>query len=701
MIDYSEEQITLANYPLNGKLFLAGLAGSGKTTIAKAFLQNLFSEGVPGNEILILVPQRSLGLAYQETLATIPELNGGFPTIQTMGGIAQRMIRLFWPVVAAQAKFTHPELPPNFLTLETAQYYLMKVCQPLFEKNYFESIRAKKPRIMSQILDNLNKAAVVGFNHLEISEKLKTAWNQLPGHLHAYDEAQDCANAFRDFCLGHNLLDFSLQFSLFANFLWKSVICREYLYSQYSAIIYDNCEEDVPVSHDIMLDWLPRFSRALIIKDEEAGFRSFLGADPFNAERLKEVSDEQVNINGNWISSPEIESLKSIFKVSLSKEPFNTPVSASLNAVSFHHSLYYPKMMDTITDQIEELIKQGTLPGDIAILAPFVSDALRFQIQHRLNKRNIQLISHRPSRSLREETITNVMLTWAKIAHPQWGLVPTSYEIRIALNRSLTGIDPIRADLLIRVLYQPKNEYWLGDINDIRADMRERITETVSEKYQTLQNWIHNYRQSPTELDIFLARLYGEVLSQPGFGFHENFSAAGIAAKLIESIHKFRRIVQSDIALSSENFAKEYISMVEEGVIAALYMESWEPPPLDSVYLAPAYSFLMQNRSVKVQIWIDIGSMGWWQRLMQPLTQPYVLSRNWIQGQKWTDIDEYTTNQNNLMKLTIGLLRRCQEKLILHTTGYNESGNEERGPLLQAVQKILRYYNRPKGHNNV
>ena len=701
MIDYSEEQKTLAIKALNNKVFLSGLAGSGKTTIGKVFLQNLLIEGMPGNQILILVPQRSLGLIYQELLESISELNGGFPSIQTMGGISQRMIRLFWPIIAAQSGFNHPELPPNFLTLETSQYYLMKVCQPYFENNYFQSIRAEKPRIMSQILDNLNKAAVVGFNHLEISEKLKSAWNMEPGHLHAYDEAQECANAFRNFCLEHNLLDFSLQFSLFSNFLWKSVICREYLSSQYSAIIYDNCEEDVPVAHDILLDWIPRFSNALIIKDEEAGFRSFLGADAVSADRLKTVCDQQIQIEGNFISSPEINRLKSIFKISLTREPFYENVTNPLGAVSFHHNLYFPKMMDTIADQIEELILQGYQPGNIAILSPFVSDALRFQIQYRLNKKNIQLISHRPSRSLREETVTNVLLTWAKIAHPQWGLKPSSYEVRIALNRTLEGIDPIRADLIIRILYQPKGENWLGDINEIRADMRERITETVIERYQALQNWIEDYRKSPAELDVFLSRLFGEVISQPGYGFHENFSAAGIAANLIESIHKFRRIVQSDIALNSEQFAKEYVSMVEEGVVAALYLESWVAPPLDAVYLAPAYTFLMQNRSVKVQIWVDIGSMGWWQRLMQPLTQPYVLSRNWLKDQKWTDINEYSTNQNNLMKLTLGLLRRCEEKIILHTTGYNESGNEERGPLLQAAQRILRHYNKPKEQNNV
>jgi hypothetical protein len=40
-----------------------------------------------------------------------------------MGGIAQRMIRLFWPYVLEQIEF-NKDTPPTFLTMETSQYYL-------------------------------------------------------------------------------------------------------------------------------------------------------------------------------------------------------------------------------------------------------------------------------------------------------------------------------------------------------------------------------------------------------------------------------------------------------------------------------------------------------------------------------------------------------------------------------------------------
>ena len=57
--------------------------------------------------------------------------------------------------------------------------------------------------------------------------------------------------------------------------------------------------------------------------------------------------------------------------------------------------------------------------------------------------------------------------------------------------------------------------------------------------------------------------------------------------------------------------------------------------------IAPAYTFLMNNQPVSYQFWLDIGSRGWFERLYQPLTHPYVLSKQWTPGDKWTDEREF------------------------------------------------------------
>lgn len=131
--------------------------------------------------------------------------------------------------------------------------------------------------------------------------------------------------------------------------------------------------------------------------------------------------------------------------------------------------------------------------------------------------------------------------------------------------------------------------------------------------------------------------------------------------------------------------------MVQDGVIAAQYVHSWQLQPDDAVLLAPAYTFLMSNRPVDYQFWLDVGSRGWWERLYQPLTQPYVLSRGWPRDAIWTDADEHEARQETLHRLTQGLIRRCRCKVYMGLSGLGEHGREQKGRLLQVIQRILRH----------
>jgi hypothetical protein len=137
------------------------------------------------------------------------------------------------------------------------------------------------------------------------------------------------------------------------------------------------------------------------------------------------------------------------------------------------------------------------------------------------------------------------------------------------------------------------------------------------------------------------------------------------------------------------DLGKEYIAMLEDGVIAASYVESWKSENKEAVLVSPAHTFIMLNRPVTYQFWIDPGSSGWYQRLTQPLTHPYVLSREWEPGRLWTDADEVQVNQQSMARLISGLLLRCRERVYLGISELGESGFEQRGELLRAFQKVL------------
>ncbi len=687
MTNLSLTQLQVIESPLDIRLFVSGSAGTGKTTAGIERLRYLLEQGIPADSILMLTPQRTMQEPYLDLLTSPERRAGGEVTSATIGGLAKRMCDLFWPMAAEAAGFKNPDQPPVFLTLETAQYYMAYLVRPLLEQGYFQSLTIDRNRLYSQILDNLNKAAVVGFPYTEIGSRMDVAWYGDPGQRRIYQDAQECATLFREFCLQHNLLDFSLQLEIFTNILWPQEQVQNYLKQSYRHLIYDNVEEDAPRAHDIIHEWLADFDSALLIYDNDAGYRYFLGGDAVTGFALSEVCDERIEFMESFVSSEDVIQLSNTLVSALTHQ--ETEAGNLNNTMEFILAHYYPEMLDDIVARIRSLIEQDSIPpAEIVVLAPYLSDALRFSITHRLDQAGIPSRTHRPSRSLRSEVGSQTLLTLSALAHPYWNVHPTKFDVTHALMFAL-NTDLIRAQLLTEIVYRQK-DIRLSNFEEIKPEMQERITYLLGEKYTILRTWLNDYReQVPLPLDFFLRKIFGEVLSQPEYGFHHNEDAIRVAASLIESIKKFRYAMESSYTNPDFDLGREYLAMLEDGVIAAQYLESWRSENKDSVLVAPAHTFLMMNHPVSVQFWLDPGSSGWVQRLSQPLTQPYVLSRHWQPGRLWMDTDEVNAETESLARLVSGLLSRCREKLFLAIADLSETGFEQRGTLLRAFQKVI------------
>ncbi len=700
MPELTFEQRSIVEAPVTSKIFLRGPAGTGKTTTAVERLKFLLASGIPADQMLILTPQRTLQDPYIDILHSPEMIPGGEATPATIGGLARRMVDLFWPLAAETAGFAHPDQPPVFLTLETAQYYMARIVRPHLEEGYFESVTMDRNRLYSQIIDNLNKAAASGFSYTEIGERLSGAWGGDPAQRRVYADAQACASEFRAYCLEHNLLDFSLQLEIFVHILWNDPAAQAYLTGSYRHLIYDNPEEDIPLAHDLLAAWLPAFDSALIVFDDGAGYRRFLGADPESALGLAALCDETITLQESFIINEGLAWLSASLGEIIQPISGEMPAGRLDDELSIASAHFYPEMLDGVADEIERLVvEEKTPPGEIVVLAPYLSDALRFSLMNRLEAKGIPVRSHRPSRSLREEPASQCLLTLAALAHPGWDIHPTTFDFAYMLMQSIEGMDLVRAQLLTKIVYRPR-DLTLGTFDQIVPEMQERITYLLGGRYTVLREWLEAYRtEAPQPLDHFLRRLFGEVLSQEGFGFHRNFDSSKVAASLIESVQKFRwamKGTENDNSASQASnigpiasLGLEYLAMLQDGVIAAQYVSAWNTAPDDAVLLAPAYTFLMSNRPVDVQFWLDAGSGGWVERLFQPLTHPYVLSRHWPPQRIWTDADEVEANNATLARLLRGLLLRCRVRIYLGLTELGESGYEQRGALLRAFNRVL------------
>jgi hypothetical protein len=676
-------------------------------------LLHLLASGIPAEQILVLVPQRTLASPYYEALSSTKAPAGGQVDVATVGGLARRTIDLFWPLVAESAGFARPNVRPRFLTLETAQYHMDRILQPVVAQGGFDGITIPPARLVSQIIDNLNKAAAVGFPLGEIAARLKGAWGGESARRQIYDQVQAVALAFRRMCLDDNLLDWSLQIEVFWQFLLPLSEVRRYLLGGYRHLIADNTEEDIPVAHDLLRMWLRRCESAVIVHDTGGGYRVFLGADPQGAVALGSICRRKVVLTESRVMTPQVAALGwqlvvpfAISQSALEPAVPRSALRASTHPADAHEALvrpaadlrFHPQMLDWVADQVSRLVHEdGLPPGEIAILAPFLSDALRFSLGEKLDSFDVSVRSHRPSRPLREEPAARCLLTLARLAHPDWSRPPPPVDVAHALAMSIDDMDPVRARLLTDSVYRSRQDRpILAPWHDIVPETQQRISYLLGGRYSELWQWIERYvddGEDKDRLDHFLSRMFGELLSQPGFGFHRDLNAGATAANLIESVQKFRRGLLPQATGEGEpakELGLEYMDMVERGVVAAQYVSSWQTHTQDAVLLVPAYTFLMMNRPVSVQFWLDAGSGAWAERIYQPLTHPHVLRRDWPEGQVWADEDEVRVRDEALVRLILGLTARCRSRVYLAYSELNERGYEQRGPILQAVQRLLR-----------
>lgn len=695
----TKDQQRIIRAKKTAKIYLEGVAGTGKTTTAVHRLRAWLDAGVPPHHILILLPQITLAQPYLDAIRAPDRPEGADVVIATFGSLTQTLIALFWALVAEQAGFANPHKPPTFLSLETAQYFMGRVLDPIIERDgLFDTVKQPRNRLYSQLLDNLNKSALVGFPHTEIADRLKRAWDGSPSdpQLRVYEDVQVCVDVFRKYCYAENVLDFSLQVELLINHLLPLPAVQAYLTKHHRYIIADNCEEYSLAAHRLLNRLVSGAKGALVIADLLGGYRRFLGADLSLLYHIRQAPLEHTAFTHLFTSPPSVQVLAAELVMSLGKSDIiPAPAANPREGFVIDSFRYYPQLTDAVAHEVARLVGEGVAPHDIAVVSPFLTDTLRFSLMTRLTDLGIPVRSHRPSRPLAEEPAALTLIHLACLAHPHWGIHPARHDLVTAYKTAL-GADLVRAQLLVaRTTTWDGLRPLLKSFLDIPDSQQARITFSLGGRYERLRAWLAHISHAPEQpLDHFWRRLFGEVLSTHGYGFNTdgnpNRDMAQIASALIQSARQFRlMLTETGTSPPDESIGAAYIRTLMGGILADLYLPQWSQPD-SAVLIAPAYTFLLRNTPVRFQFWLNIGDDGWSERVYQPLTNPYVLTAGWERHRKWTALDEQATAEDALYRLILGLSRLCTEKIYMGISEWNEQGYEQRGLLLQTVHRTLR-----------
>jgi len=702
-------QREVVSYPREGggSLSVRGLAGTGKSTALMARLAALLREGRRPHEILVLVPQRAQVERYEAVLAGLDAPTRGGVDVVTFYTLSKRAVALFWPLVAQAAGFARPDREPTFLTIETTQYFMWRVVEPLVaEQGYFSELTIRRGRLLSQLIDNLNKSALVGFDYTDIYERLRGAWTGTPDRINSYWQAQDCAIRFREHCLEHNLLDFSLSTEVYCRHLLPHQAYRRYLAARYRHLLVDNLEENVPVALEFV-NWIRgRCASAVLAYDEGGGYRIFLGADAASAREVADGCDDQLLFEELLEPTGRCLAFSDAIgrSLRLEKAPASPEAEPSGAVVDSGSRKYWIGMIRWVAERVVELTSAGTPAGEIALIAPYVSEVMRFAIEEQLARCDLPLYLLRPATPLRDDPVIRALLILTVLAHPGWRVAlqgreywATVDDVALVLRVALDGLDPIRAHRLAgEALRDGHLVQLVATATDGRraqelGQLWEQVGYQVRQRYETMRVWLETYRQGePEPVDVFLSRLFGDLLSRPGYGFHHNAGGARSCGRLVESAYKFRTAAGQDPDLDHQAVARGYVELILGGIASAAYLLDWPRPTPAAVLLAPAYAYLTRDVRSRYQFWMDLGSDGWWNRPNQPLTHPYVLSRHWEEGQPWRDVEEEQTRREALGRVIQGLAARCTGGIYLASSELGIGGEEQTGRLQRAVMVALR-----------
>ncbi|MEE2657822.1 MAG: hypothetical protein VX733_04905 [Candidatus Latescibacterota bacterium] len=670
--------------------------GPGATDLIVSHLRSLGLRGVPGHQVLLLLPQRDRRNTYRRRLlqqasevstATPPESLRAFePSVEltTYYGFATRMVRLFWPDVATLLGFRQPDADPVMLTYETAQYLMRQVIAPRIREGFFDGLSLRPQRILSQLLDNLNKAAVNGYDATLVGGRLRDAWAGETDRLHYFDQAQVCIEEFREYCLRHNLVDVSLVVSGFDG-LAASDRFQAYLNSRFRHLVVEGMEETVPVAHDWIRRMLGELSSCLLVEREDGGYRTFMGVDPASARELRHDCDTVLDTAHEW-PSPTGAGLATTVseRLKLSVASIVGPVSGLQSIVGS----YRAEMIDLVAAEVRRLIREEEVgAGDIAIVAPHADGVLRFLLSQALRAAEVDFVVVRRFESLREEPEVRASLALAALAHTGWSHRPHPADVAEAFVLALR-VDRLRALLLTRWTYDESGGYLRPLPVDHFDKHAERLGSATMERYEMLRQWLKAAASGEEiHLDHFFRRLFGEVMS----GVDVNNGSARLYARLIDSAKWFRQASLSiDHGAPSMSVSERYMEMVSEGIVAAAYENPFNESSLDSVLLvSPVHTYLMEERRSLVQFWLDLGSIQWWEPPHQPLTNPHVLARRWPVGQRWTDAMDYAARNRDLERIVRGLCMRAMGRIYLCWCAHEAAGQIQDSPLLSAVSDLV------------
>jgi len=683
MIEFTSTQQDALS--VDGSVFLLGAVGTGKTAVLHHHILTLLQRGEPAYTILTLVAEAGhrdgfLHYIHNANAGPYTDLN-----ITTYNQMAQEMVVLFWPLLARDAGFSDPHRPPTLLSYDLAQLLMWQIVTPLLAEGAFVGLRLRPQQIVSQLLDTLNRAALNGLTMQEAIARQQNSWVGEADRVRHLQDAETAVSQFRTHCLQNSLLDLSLIIQTFDRHLVKHPDFSRYFSERYRHLLVDNVEEQTPAGQNLIHQLMGSMATAAIAYDAGGGYKRFMAADPTGANRFRTRCDYAFGFNMSFVTPAPLWALSNLVENELMKTQLPTE-GADEAVLAVVNGRYRRDMVMELLPTLTHLIAQGTPPSEIAIITPYLDGALRYNLTQELQAAGLPYFLLRRRSSPRDEPRIRTWLTWLAIAHPEWQMPPSAFDVAEAIALSIDGLDPARAALLTRHWYDGAMGS-LRPITALAADVQERVGAEWLPLLSALQEWL--LAANELSLSRFLHDLFTELLSQPRFHPEPDLAAAAVCDWLVRAAARLESTADGLGLHDRTAIGQTFIDSIYQGIVTSNPPHLGNPPDPDGIMISTIYGYLLAGKPVQVQVWLDAAATGWWDIPNQPLSNAFVLAQSWPDGKIWTTDDDFNIRNQLLSRLVRGLNGRCSNSIILANSDFDRRGLRQDGALWKIVSPLI------------
>lgn len=591
------------------------------------------------SNILFLVPNAITKLSY------IREIRLPFSEqlkITTYSHFVQSEVIKYWPIIAENCQEIKKEkISPSFISQSLSEYiiksYIKKIRE---EENYFQDIVATDRSICRNILDNLSKAC---FNNLDIKtigEKIyDSKKNRNDLNRYSYTQMQEVIDYYLELMLNNGIIDNSIAVYLYNNYLLNNEDYKRRLKREYNYLIVDSLENASVSESNLIIELLENAKESYIFYDKSKDYSSFKNVDITYVEEsiIKKFFPEEIN-NLNEIN------LKTLYEEKKKIE---------LN----ENSHLYDEMIESVGDEILQLIKEGKNLSDMVIISPINNSILDYKISNKLKQNNLQ--------------VKNTKIDNKIIDHPYANALVVATCIFLELQHLIKEEEYIN---FIEILFE---------VNKIRA-IKIFNTRHENEDYKNLVQFIKNKEKEELRISEFLLQFYIEKI----LNLKDGKKNVEFCKDIIKQSDIFSEILE-DLNMNKKEKNEIFIKCLKEN-INEYYMSAdiEDMKNSNKIIITTPYTYINANINRKIQIWLDVGSNVWNMKIEKDISNPLVLRKSFKEKEIYSDEMEDKNKKYYLYNLIYNLLHDSEE-IYAFKSEYSVNGFMQESMLYGLLLKLL------------